>query len=103
MLYQESDLIEVMKSVGKLALRTLLSNNPLLQRSEVLRIAGDFVLDYGFLAGDKVFTDLSADMYVTYAHRSLEEFFGSFGFLLALDGKSVDMFWVRFVKIPYSS
>ena len=89
--YQESDLIEVMRSVGRLALRTLLSDNPLLQRSEVLRIAGDFVLDYGFLAGHKDFTDPTADMYVTYAHRSLEEFFGSFGFLQALaDGKSVD-------------
>ena len=89
--YQESDLIEVMRSVGQLALHTLLSNNPLLQRSEVLKIAGDFVLDYGFLAGDRNFTDLTADMYVTYAHRSLEEFFGSFGFLQALaDGKSVD-------------
>ena len=89
--YQESDLIEVMKSVGKLALCTLLSNNPLLQRSEVLRIAGDFVLDYGFLAGDKDFSDLTADTSVTYAHGSLEEFFGSFGFLQALDdGQSVD-------------
>ena len=63
----------------------------MLQRSEVLKIAGDFVLDYGFLAGDKAFTDLSADISVTFAHRSLEEFFGSFGFLQALDdGKSVD-------------
>ena len=88
--YHERDLIAVMRSVGQLALHTLLSDNPLLQRSEVLRIAGDFVLDYGFLAGDKDFTDLTADMYVTYAHRSLEEFFGSFGFLQALDGKSVD-------------
>ena len=89
--YQESELIEVMRSVGQLALCTLLSNKPMLQRSEVLKIAGDFVLDYGFLAGDKAFTDLSADISVTFAHRSLEEFFGSFGFLQALDdGKSVD-------------
>ena len=89
--YQESDLIKVMKSVGQLALRTLLSDNPLLQRCEVLRIAGDFVLDYGFLAGHRDFTDLTADLYVTYAHRSLEEFFGSFGFLQALaDGNRVD-------------
>ena len=89
--YQESDLIEVMRSVGKLALHTLLSDNLLLQRSQVLRIAGDFVLDYGFLAGDKAFTDLTADMYVTYAHRSIEEFFGSFGFIQGLsEGKSVD-------------
>ena len=33
----------------------------------------------------------TADIYVTYPHRSLEEFFGSFGFLQALDdGRSVD-------------
>ena len=90
-LYQERDLIEVMRTVGQLALRTLLLNNSVLQKSEVLRFAGDFVLDYGFLAGRRDFTDLTADMYVTYAHRSLEEFFGSFGFLQALaDGKSVD-------------
>ena len=83
--YQESDLIQVMRSVGQLALRTLLSNKPLLQRSEVLRIAGDFVLDYGFLAGDRDFTDLTDDIYATYVHRSIEEFFGSFGFIEALD------------------
>ena len=89
--YQESDLIEVMRSVGQLALRTLLSNNPLLQRSEVLKIAGEFALDYGFLAGDKAFSDLTADISVTFVHRSLEEFFGSFGFIQTLDdGKSVD-------------
>ena len=38
------------------------------------------------LLGDPI-----ADVYVTYPHRSLEEFFGSFGFIQALDdGKSVD-------------
>ena len=59
-----------MRSVGKLALHTLVSNKPLLQRSEVLNIAGDFVLDYGFLAGHRDFSDPTVDMYVTYAHRS---------------------------------
>ena len=89
--HQERDLIKVMRSVGQLALRTLLSNNPLLQRSEVLETAGDFALEYGFFAMEKDFTHHNADISVTYAHRSLEEFFGSFGFLQALaEGKSVD-------------
>ena len=89
--YKESDLIKVMRSVGKLALHTLLSSNPLLQRSQVLETAGDFALEYGFFAVEKDFTHHNADISVTYAHRSLEEFFGSFGFLQALDdGKSVD-------------
>ena len=92
--FEKNKFVKVMKSVGKLALQTLITNNPLLQRSEVLRIAGDFAFVYGFFAGHedfRLFADPAADIFVTYAHRSLEEFFGSFGFLQALnDGKSVD-------------
>ena len=92
--FVKNDFIGMMKSVGLLALRTLLSNNPLLQRSKVLEIAGDFAFEYGFIAGHEDFrlcTDPTADIYVTYGHKSLEEFFGSLGFLQALDeGQSVD-------------
>ena len=92
--FVESEFVQVMKLVGILALRTLLSNNPLLQKSEVLEIAGEFAYEYGFFACHEDFrlcTYPTADISVTYAHRSIEEFFGSFGFLQALDdGKSVD-------------
>ena len=92
--YDDSEFLKIMKSVGKLALQTLITNNPLLQKNEVLRIAGKFAFEYGFFAGHEDFklcTDPTADISVTYSHRSLEEFFGSFGFLQALnDGKSVD-------------
>ena len=71
----------------------MVTNNPLLQ-SEVERIVGANAFEYGFFTGHEDFRlsdDPTADIYVTYAHRSLEEFFGSFGFLQALDdGKSVD-------------
>ena len=86
--------MQVFKSVRTLALTTLHSSNPLLQKSQVIEIVGDFAFEYGFFAGHEDFrlcTDPTADIYVTYAHRSIEEFFGSFGFLQALDdGKSVD-------------
>ena len=92
--YVESDFIQVMKSVGNLALQTLITNNPLLQKDEVLRIVGEFAFEYGFFSGHEDFrlcADPTADICVTYAHRSVEEFFGSFGFLQALaDGKSVE-------------
>ena len=92
--FEKSEFVHVLKSVGQLALQTLKANNLLLQRSEVLRIVGDHAFEYGFFAGHQDFrlcTDPTADVYVTYAHRSIEEFFGSFGFLQALDeGKSVD-------------
>ena len=83
-----------MKSIGQLALRTLMSSHPLLQRSEVLKIVGDFAFDYGLFAGHediRLCGDPTADIYVTYPHRSLEEFFGSYGFIQALDeGQSID-------------
>ena len=92
--FKADDFKKVMKSVGQLALQTLMSNNPLLQRSEVLRVVGEFAFDYGLFAGHediRLCGDPTSDLYVTYPHRSLEEFFGSFGFLQALnDGKSVD-------------
>ena len=83
-----------MKSVGQLALRTLISNNPLLKRSEVLSVVDEFAFEYGLFAGHediRLLDDLTADIYVTYPHRSLEEFFGSFALIQDLSqGKSVD-------------
>ena len=85
---------KVMKSVGQLALRTLISNNPLLQRTEVLEMIGDFAFDYGLFAGHedlRLGSDPTADVYVTYPHRSLEEFFGSYGIIQALnEGQSLN-------------
>ena len=92
--FEDSEFVQVFKSVSTLALRTLHSSNPLLQKSQVIEIVGDFAFEFGFFAGHEDFrlcTDPTADMYVTYPHRSIEEFFGSFGFLQALDdGQSVD-------------
>ena len=92
--FKVADFYEVMKSLGKLAFKTLTLNNPLLQRAEVLEMIGDFAFDYGLFAGHedfKVSSDPTADLYVTYPHRSLEEFFGSFGFIQVLcEGKTLD-------------
>ena len=94
MTFNQSKFVQVLKSVGKLALQTLKANNPLLQRSEVERIVGDHAFEYGFFTGHEDFrpcTDPTVDICVTFAHRSIEEFFGSFGFLQALDdGQSID-------------
>ena len=92
--FKECAFVKVIKSVARLALQTLLSNNPLVQRSKVTDIVGNLAFDYGFFTGHENFrpsSDPTADTCVTYAHRSLEEFFGLFGFLQALDdGKSID-------------
>ena len=92
--FEEQNFFCILKSIGKLSLLTLTSNNPLLQRKEVLKVVGDFAFEYGFFAGHEDFrlcSDPGADIYLTYLHRSVEEFFGSFGFIQALDvGNSVD-------------
>ena len=76
-------------SIGKLALQTLLSGNPLLQRSEVIKEAGPDVFDYGLLIGNedahKLIRDETADIFVTFPHRSLQEFLGAFFFVWMLD------------------
>ena len=92
--FEEEEFVSMMKSVGKLALKTLTSDKPLLQRGEVLKIVGEYAFEYGFFAGhedSRLSLDVFSDIYVTYTHRSIEEFFGSFGFLQDLcDGKSVE-------------
>ena len=92
--FELDDFVQVMKSVGKMALTTLKSNNPLLKKCKVLSVVGEFAFEYGLFAGHEDFRlsgDLTADIYVTYPHRSLEEFFGSFGFCQALsEGDSVE-------------
>ena len=97
--FEQQNFYCILKSVGKLAFRTLLLNNPLLQRKEVLRVVGDFAFDFGLFAGHediRLLGDPTTDVYVTYPHRSLEEFFGSCGFIQALvdghsnEGQSVD-------------
>ena len=93
MTFNQSKFVQVLKSVGQLALQTLKANNPLLQKSEIESIVGDNAFQYGFFAGHEDFrpcTDPTVDICVTFAHRSIEEFFWSFRFLQGLDdGKSI--------------
>ena len=101
--FEEGKFLEIMKSVGKLALQTLTSNNPLLQRKEVIEIVGDAAFEYGFFAGHedfRLFTDPSADICVTYIHKSVEQYFGSLGFIQALcEGKNIgDILATDFLK-----
>ena len=93
--YKHSDFIRVLKSVGRLALKTLLSGNPLLKRSDVLAEVGPDAFDYGLLIGHEdahmLIRDETADIFVTFPHRSLQEFLGAFFLIQELnDGSSVE-------------
>ena len=93
--YQHDAFTRVLTAVGKIAYQTLLTGKALLRRSEVLREVGLDAFDYGLLIGHedahKLIRDETADIFVTFPHRSLQEFLGAFYFVQALDkGESLD-------------
>ena len=75
--------------IGKLALKTLLSGDPLLKRSEVIKEVGPDAFDYGILIGHEdahvLIKDETADIFVTFPHRSIQEFLGALYFIWMLD------------------
>ena len=89
-----SNLIETLTLIGEIAFRALLSSNSLLKRSEVLEKVGRDAFDYGFLIGHEDFRlirDETADIFVTFAHPSIEQFFGAFYFIIMLSkGKGIN-------------
>ena len=86
--------IEAVANTGKLAFETLLTGNPFLSRSKVIETVGADGFDYGFLIGHEDFClklDETADIFVTFAHRSIQEFFGAFFFIWTLSrGNSIE-------------
>ena len=86
--YDDKELVGILKSVGKLAYEMLLSGNWLLRRREVIREVGKLAFDIGLLIGHEDFRlirDETADIFITFPHRSIQEFLGAFYFILKLN------------------
>ena len=92
--FKEQHFLEVLHRVGNLAFQCLQSSNYLLKRDEVLRTIGDDAFEYGFFSGHEDFRlsgDAAADVFITFPHRTIQEFFGAFSFVLSiLDGVNID-------------
>ena len=88
--YQDSKFVEMLQSLSKLALK----GQTLLKRSDVLEEVGPDAFDYGLLIGHEDFRlirDETADILVSFPHRTILEFFWSFCFIFLLnEGKSVE-------------
>ena len=86
--FENDNFIKAMAAIGKLALETLLSDNPLLRRSDVMNEVGKDAFDFGLLIGNedahRLIRDETADIFVTFPHRSLQEFLGAFYFVWML-------------------
>ena len=92
--FEPSAFVKAVREVGKMAWQTLLSGNPMFRKEEVIREAGPDVFEWGLLIGDEDpegLSDETKDILVTFAHRSIHEFFGAFYFILSLsEGKTID-------------
>ena len=90
--YDDDEFTKVVGLVGKLAWKTLLSGDPLFERSIVEREVGNDVFDYGFLIGhEDLISDVKADIWITFVHRSIQEYFGAFFIVSQLvEGKDSD-------------
>ena len=87
--YQPASFTKAITAVGKIAYQTLLTGNPLLRRSDVMNEVGEDAFACGLLIGHeeahKLIRDETADILVTFPHRSFQEFLGAFYFIQALD------------------
>ena len=86
--FQRDQFIESMSRIGKLALKTLISGNPLMKRSDVIKEVGADAFDYGLLIGHEDFRlirDETADIFVTFPHRSIQEFLAAFYLVWIMD------------------
>ena len=94
--FKSEEFEQVLLKVGKLALHALLTGDPLLQRSEVISEIGAHAFDYGLLIGHEDFRLIqheTADIFITFPHRSLQEFLGAFFFVLSLaDGEPLERY-----------
>ena len=77
--------VDVLTKIGKLAWETLKSGNPFLLRSQVISELGEDAFQYGLLIGHEDFRligEETADILVTFAHRTIQQFFAAFFFCI---------------------
>ena len=108
--YIIKDFEKVLKKLGKLAWKTLNSKEHHLCTSEIVEDVGEDAFEYGVLVGHEDFRLLGhamADVFVTFLHSSIQEFFGSYYFMKKLNvGKSIeslshlDSVWPIFMVDP---
>ena len=83
-----NDFISVLAKLGKLAWETFKTGKPFLQRSQVIKEVVEDAFKYGLLIGHE---DLrlvgreTTDILITFPHRTILDFSGSFYFVLMLD------------------
>ena len=86
--FEENNCSEVLKNIGRLAYEMLFSGVNTARYVKIKEIVGDDAFKYGFLIGNidyRLFCDETADIYLTFLHTTIQEFFGAFYFITGLD------------------
>ena len=79
--FDEDEFVDTLRKVGRLAWETLYSGEMFFQKAKVLADYGAKVFEFGFLVvHEDNITDETADISITFLHRSIQEFFGAFYF-----------------------
>ena len=79
--------IDVFTKIGKLAWESLKSENAFFQRSQIIEELGEDAFQYGLLIGHedcRLIGQEIADIVLTFAHRTFQDFLGSFYFVSVL-------------------
>ena len=79
--FEQNTLIDVRKRIGKVAFEAFTGQNSFMKRSDILEKVGPDAFDYGLLIGHEDFRLIgqdTADILITFAHRTILEFLGSF-------------------------
>ena len=77
--YRKHEFLDVLFRIGKFAEWSLRTEQNSFQRSEVIKCIGEDVFEYGFLVGHvnyKLMGQETSDIFVTFAHRTFQDFLG---------------------------
>ena len=90
--FKQSEFLNTLRCLGKIATDTWETGNYLHQEREIIKIVGRNAFEYGLLIGYKdrrLLKDETADIFLSYPHRSIEEFLTAFFYVVsANDGLS---------------
>ena len=88
--FDHSEFRQVLEQVGKIAWKMLDSSTNYAQQSEIVIEAGIGAFEYGLFAGHKDYRltkSETTNIFVTFVHQTIQEFFGAFHFICVLNTK----------------
>ena len=101
--FKNQGFFELLKRLGKIAWETLISGKYSMQRQEIERI-DEYIFDYGLIIGHEDYRlrgSETADIFITFVQRTIQEFLGSFYFVYVLsNGHQIDSLLPHGCKEP---